>query len=606
VISAVKSSLSFMTRRERLKWTILIVARALLGILDLLGIVAIGFIATSAAIGLTPNGGGGKLIEFAGFRIETVTSQNLPVTILIVLSLFLTKAFFSIVLVRQAAFFVANVEARAARVIAETSFGGDLVEARARSREEMLYAIQTGAPNAFNTILNSANAFVAEASLFVIILVGFFFVDPIATLAAIVYFGVILFSIQFFIGSLMVRSGRINAEKSVQANMALSDLVSVFRELFVLGRTHKYVDKIYKSRIASAQSTATMYFLSGMPRYIIEASLLVGISLFILLQALSGDLVRSAGTIGVFLSGGFRLTAALLPLQNSLLAIQGAMPSAKTAYEILKIAKTGPQLDKQPSLENQTDKTPSLPVSLEFRDVSFSYPGAQSPAVSNLSFVIEEGSQVALMGPSGAGKSTIADLITRVVQPTSGSIDRRDTQSVWLETSSLGRVSYVPQRPGIVSGTILDNVALGIDEDQIDRDAAIKALELAHLGDLIMNLPDGIDTLLGKLQDGLSGGQMQRLGLARALYSMPGLLVMDEATSALDAESEAEIQTALEGMRGRVTVVLVAHRLNTIQHADKVILIEDGKVKDTGKFKELIVRNPEVERVVDLMRVEKD
>jgi ATP-binding cassette subfamily C protein len=157
-----------------------------------------------------------------------------------------------------------------------------------------------------------------------------------------------------------------------------------------------------------------------------------------------------------------------------------------------------------------------------------------------------------------------------------------------------------------VSGTILENVALAQSEQEVSREQALEALQLANLSDLIEQLPDGLDTHLGKLQDGLSGGQMQRLGLARALYTKPGLLVMDEATSALDAEAEAEIQKALDSMRGKVTVVLIAHRLNTIQHADKVILVEEGAVKDSGTFKELIARNPSVERVVDLMRVEKD
>jgi ATP-binding cassette subfamily C protein len=158
----------------------------------------------------------------------------------------------------------------------------------------------------------------------------------------------------------------------------------------------------------------------------------------------------------------------------------------------------------------------------------------------------------------------------------------------------------------LVSGTILDNVALAVSEENVSREQALEALNLANLSDLMAELPNGLDTPLGKLQDGLSGGQMQRLGLARALYTKPGLLIMDEATSALDAESEAEIQKALDSMRGKVTVVLIAHRLNTIQHADMVVLVEDGLVKDSGSFQELIKRNPSVERVVDLMRVEKD
>jgi ATP-binding cassette subfamily C protein len=221
----------------------------------------------------------------------------------------------------------------------------------------------------------------------------------------------------------------------------------------------------------------------------------------------------------------------------------------------------------------------------------------------NVNFTIEPGSQTALMGPSGAGKSTIADMLCLLISPTSGSVFQV-TNSSNLEPSVGGRVSYVPQKPGMISGTILENVALGAEPESVDRDEVISALESAHLGTLIKELPEGIDTSLGKLKDSLSGGQMQRLGLARAIYSKPNLLVMDEATSALDAESESEIQKTLEEMRGRVTVVVIAHRLNTIQHADKVILLEDGRVSDSGTFKELIARNPSVEKVVDLMRID--
>jgi ABC-type multidrug transport system fused ATPase/permease subunit len=157
-----------------------------------------------------------------------------------------------------------------------------------------------------------------------------------------------------------------------------------------------------------------------------------------------------------------------------------------------------------------------------------------------------------------------------------------------------------------VSGTILDNVALAEDPDKADRQQAFEALRMANLSDVIKHLPHGLDAPLGKLRDSLSGGQIQRLGLARALYSNPGLLIMDEATSALDAESEAEIQKALEGLRGKVTVVLIAHRVNTIQNADTVFLLEEGRLVDQGTFQELLKRNPSVERVVELMRVRTD
>jgi ABC-type multidrug transport system fused ATPase/permease subunit len=612
MLKAIKASLAFMTPKERSKWYFLTGLRALLSILDLVGILAIGFVVTSTAIFLTSGSDPDRVVEFAGLQIPAVNAQTLPWVSAAVLLLFLAKALLSVILTKQAAFFVATVEARSARTIAEIAFGGDLGDARKRSREEIMYAIQSGSPFAFNTLLSAVNALAAEAMLFVLICIGFFFVDPLATFAAVVYFGLIALVMQYFVGSLMSRAGHVAAEAAVQANMAISDMLSVFRELLVLGKREKYIEGIYRARVSAADSAATQYYLSGMPRYIIEAALLMGVALFVLSQALAGDIVKSAATIGVFLSGGFRLTAALLPLQNALLTINSVLPGAKTAQDILALR---PQdsisrellvglLDRPSMNEDATGIT--QPIGVKFKEVSFSYPDSSAPALKGISFEIEPGSQVALMGPSGSGKSTIADLLCDVISPTDGRIIKGISSDGVEKNQGGPRVSYVPQRPGIVSGTILENVALGEDSSQVSRGRAAEALRLAHLSDLIRGLSEGIDTQLGKLQDGLSGGQMQRLGLARALYTNPSLLVMDEATSALDAESEAEIQTALNDMRGKVTVVLIAHRLNTIQHADKVLLVEGGQLSDSGTFKELIVRNPSVGRVVDLMRIERD
>jgi ABC-type multidrug transport system fused ATPase/permease subunit len=611
MLKAVKKSLAFMTPVERSRWYFLTSLRALLSLLDLTGILAIGFIVTSTAIFLTSGSDPNRILEFAGMEIPAVNAQTLPWVSAAVLVLFLAKALFSLLLTKKAAFFVAIVEARAAKRIAEISFGGDLEDARKKSQEEMMYAIQVGSPNAFNTLLNAVNAFVTEAILFVLICIGFLFVDPWATLAAVIYFGLIALVMQYFVGSLMTKSGEIAAKGAIQANTAISDLLSVFRELLVLGKRDKYIDGIYAARVAAAESSATQHYLSGMPRYIIEAALLVGVALFVSAQALAGDLVKSAATIGVFLSGGFRLTAAMLPLQNSLLTINAALAPANRAHDILcGLGGQGspmllPATGHPAAVNALGKKLTTFPIGVRLENVSFAYPESSHLALNNASLEIEPGSQVALMGPSGAGKSTIADLLCTVLTPSNGSITRTDQSGGAINPEEPARVSYVPQKPGLVSGTILENIALAEEPASVDRARVMEALRLSQLSGLIQQLPEGLETPLGKLQEGLSGGQIQRLGLARALYTRPGLLVMDEATSALDAESEAEIQKALDAMRGRVTVVLIAHRLNTIQHADKVILVEDGQVKDSGTFKELIARNPSVERLVDLMNVKK-
>jgi ATP-binding cassette subfamily C protein len=600
MLKAVKASLAFMTPKERSKWYLLTGGRAALSVLDLAGILAIGFVVTSTAIFLTQGSSPDRVLDFAGLRIPAVTAQTLPLVAAAILAVFLLKAFLSIVITKQAAYHVATIEARAAKMISVAVFGADLSKVRLRSREEMAFAIQFGSPAAFNSLLNYSSTALTEGSLFMLICLGFLIVDPLATVAAVAYFALIAFVIQYFVGTLMARAGEQATKSTIEANGAVGDLIAVFRELSVLGLRHKYIDRIYESRVSAADSAATQTYLSGMPRYIVEAALLVGVAAFILVQALTGDVVSSAATVGVFLSGGFRLTAAMLPLQSSLLNIKGSLPAAQKALEILfdaeLVSRTTVDGDSAPYTLNQS--LVSEPLGVQFVEVSFCYPNSAQAVIRNISLSIDAGDQVAFIGPSGAGKSTLADLMCGVLEPSSGTI------TVGPAEGRILRVSYVPQRPGLVTGTLAQNVALGLNVEEMDEVRVWEALEKAHLREVVTALPQGIYTDLGNYQDGLSGGQIQRLGLSRALYTSPGLLIMDEATSALDAESEAEIAKALDQIRGQVTVVLIAHRLNTVQHADKVFLINEGNLTDQGTFPELVKRNPAIDRLVQLMKVE--
>jgi ATP-binding cassette subfamily C protein len=595
-------SISFLTRIEKLVWFLLVAARSTLAFLDIAAIAAIGYLATS--LGSIALGGVGPKIEFADISLPAVTNETIPLLTAIIIGLFVVKSLLNIAFSGWAVFFVAKIETKAAKRIAEIRLKGNLEDAREYSLEEMMYAVTQGTSSAFTSLLNSVNSIFSEGVLFVsLIVMGFLFVDSNATIAALLYFGLLAVGIQFVIGPLTLEAQIKNLNSSIRLSTSISNLLAVFREITVSGKKEKFLGEIHSAKMISANTNAKSGFLLSLPRHIIEVALIFGIALFLLAQLFSGDIASSAGTIGIFLAGAFRLTSALLPLQASFLAIKTALPSAKIAHDILKglpelVERETKNLNTREQI-NHIEK----PIGAVFENVTFLYPGSSSPALVNLNFTIEPGSQTALMGPSGAGKSTIADMLCLLLTPTSGRV-LQITDSSKIERSIGGRVSYVPQKPGMISGTILENVALGFEPESVDREEVISALRAAHLGTLIKELPEGIDTSLGKLKDSLSGGQMQRLGLARAIYSKPNLLVMDEATSALDAESESEIQKTLAEMRGRVTVVVIAHRLNTIQHADKVILLEDGKVSDSGTFKELISRNPSVEKVVDLMRID--
>ena len=596
-----------MTPKERSKWYFLTSFRAVLSLLDLGGILAIGFIVASIAVFLTSGSDPNRVFEVGGFSVPAVNASSLPWVASGVLGLFLFKAVFSMLLTRSAALFVAGVEARAAKQIAQIALGYDLNTARLRSREEVVFAVQNGSPSAFSVLFNQVGTIIAEGSLFVVVAAGFFLVDPLITIISMAYFGLIAGAIQFFVGTLMNRAGEKMKSATIRANSSITDLLNVFRELSVLGKRDEYIGRIYRHRLEVSRKGAAQYFLGGMPRYVIETALLMGLAMFVLFQAVSGDLVSSAATIGVFLSGGFRLTAAMLPLQSALLTIKGVVPQAMAAHEILagNAGAGDHEVDSGMNpIANESKAVLDTGVEVEFRNVSFTFPGQSSPTISELTMKIDAGSQVALIGPSGSGKSTIADIMCGLLIPSSGEVILSGNPQQKTKAPQLS-VSYVPQKPGLVSGSIANNVALGVEDALIDEARVLECLSRARLSGVANSLVDGIHSDLGKFQDALSGGQAQRLGLARALYTHPRLLVMDEATSALDAESESEIAKALDELRGSVTVVLIAHRLHTIQHADQVFLIERGELCDRGTFTELLKRNGSLKRLVDLIEIKR-
>jgi ATP-binding cassette subfamily C protein len=279
------------------------------------------------------------------------------------------------------------------------------------------------------------------------------------------------------------------------------------------------------------------------------------------------------------------------------------IPQAIKALDLLALQKL-----QAPDENNERDSNAQnpRPLSVEFKNVTYSYPDAKASSLTGVNVSIQAGQQCALIGPSGAGKSTMADLITGLLEPSSGSVSVDQINPREIIRKAPGQIAYVPQKPGIVSGTILENIALGVPRADVNQDFLKQAIEDSQLATVINQLPDGVDTDLGKRRDELSGGQLQRIGLARALYSKPGLLVMDEATSSLDADSENNINKALDSMRGKVTVILIAHRLNTVQHSDQVFLMEQGKITMSGTFAELLRKSVTVQDLSRLMAIELD
>jgi ABC-type multidrug transport system fused ATPase/permease subunit len=293
------------------------------------------------------------------------------------------------------------------------------------------------------------------------------------------------------------------------------------------------------------------------------------------------------------MAGGLRVVASLIPLQAAInQMVDGANRGSLALERLTTISK------RDGSLVVDVDKTvDAFPLSLRVEGVSFSFV-AGIQVVRDLVFNVEPGQKVAIVGPSGAGKTTAFELATGFRLPDSGEISLGGVSPRWLLENGQGAIGIVPQRPHLVSGTLAENVSLAPLQDT-NFDAVADRLSLAGLSHFAT--ADSMAMEVRPDSGQLSGGEIQRLGLARALYRDPGILFLDEATSALDAETESEINEVLDSLRGQMTVVLIAHRLSTVKNADKIIYMNNGVIVAEGTFKELQKKVPDFEKAVKLM-----
>lgn len=580
MLIAIRRTLGFMKPRDRIFYYALIIVRALSGVLDVLGIALIGLIAGLAATNLDPE----KPLVIAGITLPTLSEQGLLWLVVVVLAVFAIKAFIAVGLSRVLTRFLARVESEQATRIAESVFARDLGKLQTVNRSEVVWAALGSAFQAFSCLLVSLGTLVSEGLLLILISLTFVVVDPIASVFVVLYFGVLVVVIQLFIGSSLRKAGENTTQGNIESVQALDDLFTAFREISIAQKTHFYIQKFSVARTKMALGSGQMTFLSGMPRYVVETALMLGVVIFVGFQFMTGQLATGLVTIGVFLTGGVRIMASLLPLQNAAANVKNQSEQAKLSLDLL--SEISPPQDDSSSQRAASETqefdnelyAASIGEEIEISGVSFSYPGSSTKALKNIEMKVSSGQHVAIIGPSGAGKTTLVDLMLGLVLPSTGEVLIGGLTPLQRISQFPGNISYVPQNPGIISGTIAQNVAIGLSDSSIDELRVMECLEKANLIDFVNSLPAGIHTSVGHQSDSLSGGQIQRLGFARALYSRPKLIVLDEATSALDASSEAFLSTSIKSLGKSVTVVVIAHRLSTVQHSDVVYVVEDGKI----------------------------
>jgi len=601
MLRTIGRSWGLLSQRQKTALTLLALARVLANGLDILGIAMIG------AVGALALGSAVSIPFLDQFDIETDT---LLVGILLAAgAVFVVKTVLGIALNRTTMLYLAKIETLYSVQVAKSIFLGSLSHLRKQSQPEIEWAILRSTSIAFPGLLGQAMALVTEASLAILVFGFLFLTDWQSAIAVVLYFSLILAMFQIYSQRILTKAGSEFSQGSIAVNQAISNLTNAFREIKVLSKTSVFMDSLAESRGQVARGTATNLYIGAIPRLIAEIGLIAGAIGFVAFQYVRGDGLSSLVIFGVFLMGSLRMMSALLPLQRAFMAIRFAAPSAAAAQDLL--AELNGSLREKDAQHTDPRSSHQYPAAardeggygVSLQSLSFEYDDAQdsSPVLHNISLSITPGSVVAFIGPSGAGKSTLVDVILGLNHATFGSVECSGMSPVALRTLSPGSISYVPQKPGLVSGTIEQNIALGVPIEEIDHIALWDAITAAKLTALVASLPDGVKSSLGKQSDSLSGGQIQRLGLARALYTRPRLLVLDEATSALDAETEAAISESLALLKGHTTLIVVAHRLSTVQRADVIHVLDEGRIIASGTFQELRKGSPLVKKYVQLM-----
>lgn len=436
---------------------------------------------------------------------------------------------------------------------------------------------------------------VADGLLVVAICSMLLMVQPTVTLLVV---GVLATVILVFYG-VFQRSAR-SWGRQVQENDSnmirwLTEGLGSLKELKVCGREEFFRDGFSRDAYARARSCALLQSVVGVPRHFIEGIMVLGLLVVLLFYQSRGESLQAAiPTLGLFALATFRIVPSLSRLGNGFITMKYGSAALDQIYKDV-IAR------EERSERRHLPHDPGRVVfesSLRLEGVSFMYPERSGRAVSEISLSIRCGESVAVVGASGCGKTTLVDLILGILSPSDGrivvdgiDISRQLRAWQWL-------VGYVPQTIYLSDDSVRRNIAFAVPELEIDGARVEQAVTLAGLTDIIRGLPHGLATRVGERGVNLSGGQRQRVGIARALYNNPRLLVLDEATSALDGYSEHQIALALQRLKNSITMIVIAHRLDTIRWCDRIVFLQGGHIAAVGRYEFLAESNEDFRRFV--------
>ena len=595
------SVVSILPKSDLRKLAIVASIQILLSLFDLAGVAAIGILGALSVSGIQSRQPGdrvGNLLEFLGINSWQFQDQVALIGLFAAMTL-IFRTVMSIYLTKRTLMFLSHKSAFISSKLISKFLNQPLLSVESRTIQENIYALSIGVDLVTMQIIGSLVALITDASLLAVLSIGLLVVDPQLAIFTLAIFGSVGALIYFRVHQMARKIGVESNKFSIESNEKIAEAINSYRETFVGGRRSHYVEAVSELRHNLAGATARLSFLPNLSKYIFEALVILGGLALGAIQFLTQDAAHAVATLSIFMAAGSRIAPAVLRIQQSFTQFQSASGLASPTLQLIEeLRETQLLQDSEYVLDMEHSGFNS---NIEIERVSFKYPTRENAALMNVSLKIPEGHFVAIVGPTGSGKSTLVDVLLGLIEPDTGKVLISGMPPKKAIDDFPGAISYVPQEVNVVKGSLKENLTRSFPRDSfLEQDIEV-ALGFAKLNSFAQSLPDGINTLAGDGGTNLSGGQRQRIGVARAYLTRPKLIVLDEATSSVDGVTEDEIYKSIASVKGKVTVIVIAHRLSSIRDADLVVYLENGAIKYAGSFEDVRRNVPEFDQQARVM-----
>jgi ABC-type multidrug transport system fused ATPase/permease subunit len=590
---------------QKKKIIVIMIIQMLLSLLDLVGIVLVGLVASISATGYRTRSPNEELNEiFSQFNIVNATLSSQVIILGLIATLILTgKTILSIVFTRRILIFFGERGAILSYNLIRSLLDKKLSFVISKRSQELVFSLTQGVESLTLQVVATFVVIIADFSLLIMILLALIFFNP---LLSILSFGIFLSLGLLLYGSLHRKSAFLGTRYTmldIQSKETIVEVIKTYREAVVRNTRKSYALRIQDLRIQTSRSSAELAFLPYISKYVMEISVIFGAIIIGTATLFLKDSTTAIATLAIFLVAASRLMPSILRINQGLLQMKASLGTATPTLNLISEfdLTSNTDFELQDKTVDYFSHLENKALKIQLAGVDFSYPGSLNSAISGLSFEIDSGSFTAIVGPSGSGKTTLIDLILGILSPSTGQIKIGDLEPLKMINDYPGAIGYVPQEVHIVNGSLRENICLGFKPNQFSDEYLNEILYDSSLSELVSTMPDGMDTQIGDNGFGLSGGEKQRLGIARALLTKPTLLILDEATSSLDSQTETQIMETISKFKGEKTLIVIAHRLSTIYNSDNLIYLENGSVKAIGSFEHVKQLSPNFAHQASLM-----